>query len=129
MKHQFEDSGDDYDMDLHNNGRGRIIFLGDGTEVLTDGNEEDDKTTDIQNDSDLSAQEEQNRKEREETPGPESHQPTDQPNHDTMDIDDSRSPPAADDKTDVIATVDAPPNAIPETALPDKLVNPPAAGT
>ena len=129
MKHQFEDSGDDYDMDLHNNGRGRIIFLGDGTEVLTDGNEEDDKTTDIQNDGGLSAQEEQNRKEREETPGPESHQSTDQSNHDTMDIDDSRSPPAAAGEKDVIATVDAPANAIPETALPDKLVNPPAAGT
>lgn len=128
VKHQFEDSGDDYDMDLHNNGRGRIIFLGDGTEVLTDGNDEDGGNTDLPSDGDQSAEEEQTRKEREETPGPESHGSTEQANHDTMDIDNSRSPSTTNDHLDHNAASDLPPNAIPETALPDKLVTPSKSG-
>ena len=41
VKHQFEGSVDEFDLDLQKNGRGRIIFLGDGTEVLTEGDEEE----------------------------------------------------------------------------------------
>ena len=45
MRHQFEDGGDDYERDLDQRTRGiggrsgRIILLGDGTEVLTDSDE------------------------------------------------------------------------------------------
>ena len=36
-------------MDLQSNGRGRIIFLGDGTEVQTEGDdEEDEKNVEMQ---------------------------------------------------------------------------------
>lgn len=47
MRHQFEDSGDDFDHDLERRTRGlggrsgRIILLGDGTEVLTDSDEQE----------------------------------------------------------------------------------------
>ena len=42
VRHTFDDSGDDYDLPRNrgNGGRsGRIILLGDGTEVLTDGDD------------------------------------------------------------------------------------------
>lgn len=45
MRQNFEDSGDDYDLDVDHRNRnlggrsGRIILLGDGTEVLTDSDE------------------------------------------------------------------------------------------
>lgn len=47
MRRQFEDSGDDFDHDLNRPTRGlggrsgRIILLGDGTEVLTDSDEQE----------------------------------------------------------------------------------------
>ena len=98
--HASDDSGDDYDMDLDQRTRmiggraGRIILLGDGTEVLTDssGIEQDEDDTDMfdqssddeekdlesqvrkgqseANDADGSKGSSTRRNEREETPGP-----------------------------------------------------------
>ncbi len=59
MHHNFDDSDSGYDMELDNrpkgNNRGRIIHLGDGTEVLTDSDDtemfdhsEEDKDLDSQ---------------------------------------------------------------------------------
>lgn len=47
VRHQFDDSPDDFDLDLDHRARGfggksgRIILLGDGTEVLTDADDAD----------------------------------------------------------------------------------------
>ena len=61
VHHNFDDSNSDYDADLDNKSksfgvggyRGRIIFLGDGTEVLTDS---DDTEMFDQEDKDLDSQ-------------------------------------------------------------------------
>ncbi|KAL2011765.1 hypothetical protein VTN00DRAFT_4483 [Thermoascus crustaceus] len=82
VRHQFDDSPDDYELELDNRrpfsvSSGRIILLGDGTEVLTDHNEEDlfDHTEEdkehanhVQKSSMESA-----RNEREGTPGPQAN--------------------------------------------------------
>ena len=79
----MEDSGDDYDMDMDHRTRqggggrsGRIILLGDGTEVLTDSadtemfdNEEEEKDLGSQVNKNEAASSEA-RSEREGTPGP-----------------------------------------------------------
>lgn len=78
----MEDSGDDYDMDMDHRARplggrsGRIILLGDGTEVLTDSadtemfdNDEEEKDLGSQvNKTEADALD--SRSEREGTPGP-----------------------------------------------------------
>ena len=77
----MEDSGDDYDMDMDHRTRplggrsGRIILLGDGTEVLTDSADtemfDNDEEKDLEsqvNKSETAAHE--SRSEREGTPGP-----------------------------------------------------------
>lgn len=54
--HRFEDSGDDYDMDMDQRtrflgggrGGGRIILLGDGTEILTTSGHDDDGDIDME---------------------------------------------------------------------------------
>lgn len=86
VRHQFDDSPDDYDLDTDNTRRGfgvksgRIILLGDGTEVhadqddeeLFDATEEEDKG--VQNQvraSTANAGHETGRSLREDTPGPE----------------------------------------------------------
>jgi protein phosphatase PTC2/3 len=86
VRHQYDqDSPDDYELDLDQRTKGgfgrsgRIILLGDGTEVLTDSDDtdmfdhsEEDKDTENQvskgtsDTSDLGS----NRREREGTPGP-----------------------------------------------------------
>ena len=81
IRRQFDDSPDDYDIDLENHTRGlgvqsgRIILLGDGTEVLTDATEEDmfdeDKDLESQVRKDLNdVSDGTARNEREGTPGP-----------------------------------------------------------
>lgn len=123
IKHQFEDSGDDYEMDLNHNGRGRIIFLGDGKEGLVDGNHEDeDKDVEMNTIDTEPSGADESRREREETPGPESHK--EQQNHDPMDTEQrSEISQTNEGKTDGPSAI-APMKAIPETALPDKLVTP-----
>lgn len=79
--HHYDDSPDDYDMDMDHQARplggrsGRIILLGDGTEVLTDTAEgdmfdadEDDK--DLENQVSKSQPAVVAHGEREDTPGP-----------------------------------------------------------
>ena len=91
MRHQYDhDSPDEYELDLDNQrtgggfgNRGRIILLGDGTEVLTDSDDadmfdhsEEDKDTENQikkatpDTSDVDSA----RGEREGTPGPQEQQ-------------------------------------------------------
>ena len=88
VRHQFDqDSPDDYDLDVprYRGGKnGRIILLGDGTEVLTDSTDdanlfdhsmEDDKDDDSQTNKTSSAttnEDDSARKDREGTPGPQS---------------------------------------------------------
>ncbi len=92
MRHQYDqDSPDDYEVDLDQKARGgfgrsgRIILLGDGTEVLTDSDDtdmfdhsEEDKDTENQikkgtpDTSDIDS----TRSEREGTPGPQSSDDT-----------------------------------------------------
>ena len=82
--HHMEDSGDDYEMDMDHRVRpgggrsGRIILLGDGTEVLTDSadtemfdNDAEEKDLGSQvNKSEEDADAGASRSEREGTPGP-----------------------------------------------------------
>ena len=83
MRHQYDqDSPDDYELDLDQRARGgfgrsgRIILLGDGTEVLTDSDDtdmfdhsEEDKDTENQIKK-ATPDAESARSEREGTPGP-----------------------------------------------------------
>ena len=79
----LQDSEDDYDMDLDQRTRmlggraGRIILLGDGTEVLTDSADNDSEMfeqseDDEEQDLESQVQKGQAQAEREETPGPSS---------------------------------------------------------
>lgn len=78
--HHTEDSPDDYDMDVdprtkeYGGRSGRIILLGDGTEVLTDSAENSTDMFDDAEDKDLESQVNKGqgnaRSEREGTPGP-----------------------------------------------------------
>lgn len=93
VHHRFDDSPDDYDMDLDQRTRmldggrsGRIILLGDGTEVLTDDGDNDADMFDQsdEEEKDLESQVKkgqatasESRNQREETPGP-SGEPSDQ---------------------------------------------------
>ena len=81
VRRQYEDSGDDFDLDLDQRTRGlggrsgRIILLGDGTEVLTDSDEHEimdheDEVEDLESHV-VSGSGEGNRSQREGTPGPE----------------------------------------------------------
>lgn len=133
VKHQFEDSGDDYDMDLQNNGRGRIIFLGDGTEVLTEGDEEeDDKDVEMQSNNAEPANVDGGRNEREETPGPESQKAVPSQDGANSVVGNNSSQDDASGSSDAGASVGLSKNSpaittIPESALPDKLVPPPSS--
>ena len=91
MRHQFDhDSPDEYELDMNNRSRGyggrsgRIILLGDGTEVLTDSDDVDmfdhsdedkDTANQVQKGSTISGDNDDDdsaRNEREGTPGPQS---------------------------------------------------------
>ena len=130
MKNQFEDSGDDYEMDLHNNGRGRIIFLGDGTEPLNEGDEEEeDKDVEMQADSEESAKVDRGRNEREETPGPEPQKPVEAlRNSGSTDKEHIGTPASTThENSNPTTTAGIPLKAVPESALPDKIIPPPAS--
>lgn len=85
VRHQFDDSPDDFDLDLDHRTKGfggrsgRIILLGDGTEVLTDTDDtemfdhsEEDKDLDSQVQKNASSSnDDAGRSEREGTPAPE----------------------------------------------------------
>ncbi|KAK3170938.1 hypothetical protein OEA41_003022 [Lepraria neglecta] len=126
VRHNFEDSGDDYDLDLDQRTRGvgsrsgRIILLGDGTEGLTESDdtemfdhEEEDKDLESQVTKGQGTTNDEDRGAREETPGPEA--------------------PASTEKQQQTNPFDTPPSTIldkkviPESALPDKLVTPPTS--
>ena len=82
IRNQFEDNPEEYDMDAdrtrgYSARAGRIILLGDGTEVIPDQNEEElfDQT---EEDQDLTnqVQHETGTRDREATPGPQGKQET-----------------------------------------------------
>jgi protein phosphatase PTC2/3 len=95
VRHQFDhDSPDEYELDLDNRSRGfggkngRIILLGDGTEVLTESDDtdmfdhsEEDKDTEnqVSKGTPATSDEESMRSEREGTPAPQSVQRTESP--------------------------------------------------
>ena len=140
VRHRFEDSGDDYDMDLdpHSRGMGgrsgRIILLGDGREIITESDDtemfdhdEEDKDLDSQvMKSHPQPDDDHTRSEREETPGPqlqpskETHTPESNENANPFDSPTSttsgKSTPVEPTKGEV--------KTISESAIPEKLVSP-----
>jgi protein phosphatase PTC2/3 len=107
-RHQFDhDSPDEYELDLDNRNRGfggkngRIILLGDGTEVLTDSDDtemfdhsEEDKDTENQvNKGTPTITEDSIRSEREGTPAPQSVERTESPS--STQTEESDKPPTA----------------------------------
>lgn len=140
MRQNFEDSGDDYDLDLDRRNRGvggrsgRIILLGDGTEVLTD-SDETEMFDHEEEDKDLASQvsksqmklDDESRGEREETPGPESQSDSErQQTPESMEQNPFDTPSSTtSEKSDATETAKANITAIPESAIPEKLVNPP----
>ena len=126
VRHNFEDSGDEYDLDLDQRTRGvgsrsgRIILLGDGTESLIESDdtemfdhEEEDKDLESQVTKGQGTTNDEDRGVREETPGPEA--------------------PVSTEKQQQTNPFDTPPSTIsdkkviPESALPDKLVTLPTS--
>ena len=140
MRQNFEDSGDDYDLDADHRNRGvggrsdRIILLGDGTEVLTD-SDETEMFDHEEEDKDLASQASKGQKKlddtsrggREETPGPESHGTSErQQTPESMEQNPFDTPSSTiSEKSSVTDTAKANIKAIPESALPEKLVTPP----
>jgi len=132
VQRNFEDSGDDYDLDLDQRTRsaggrsGRIILLGDGTEVLTDSDEkemfdheEEDKDLDSQVAKGQPTASEENRGAREETPCPESAEKSHTIERNPFDT------PASPTSEKTNSTESTTPKIISESALPEKLVTPP----
>ena len=139
VRRNAEDSGDDY-YDLNDDQRGqgvggrsgRIILLGDGTEVLTDSDEtemfdheEEDKDLDSQVARGQSTAE-TGRATREETPGPEAPESitgNQIPNSTGQSSSDLSIPKATEtpDSTKITSS-----KVIPESALPDKIVTAPS---
>lgn len=81
VRRQYEDDGDDFEMDMDQRTRGigsgrsgRIILLGDGTEVLTDSDEHEmmEHDDDVHLEGQTRPGDEGHRNAREDTPGPES---------------------------------------------------------
>ena len=132
MRQSYDESGDELDLDLDQRTRGmsgrggKIILLGDGTEMLTDSDDtemfdhsEEDKDLDSQvNKGHMDASNDKNdtRTEREGTPAPRSERE-----------DESRDVSSMSNSTSVEKTRSPQSylNQSPETALPTKLVNPP----
>ncbi|KAI4162553.1 MAG: hypothetical protein LQ342_003784 [Letrouitia transgressa] len=142
VRNRFEDSADEFDPDLdprtNYGGRaGRIILLGNGTEVLTDSDEqevfdhdEDDKDLENQVGKGPAVANEDNansRSQREETPGP---PPQDFANQQkTPDSGETGNPFDTPSSTtsEKSESIEMPPittKAIPESAIPEKLVTP-----
>ena len=140
MRQNFEDSGDDYDLDPDQRNRGvggrsgRIILLGDGTEVLTDSNESE-MFDHEEEDKDLASQVSKgqvkldggSRGGREETPEPESHGTSERQQTPASIIEpnpfDTPSSTTSE-RSDVTENTKANIKAIPESAIPEKLVTP-----
>ncbi|KAI4095479.1 MAG: hypothetical protein Q9206_006530 [Seirophora lacunosa] len=139
-----DESGDDYDLDLDKQGggfagrSGRIILLGNGTEVVTDSDEQEafdheDDDLDLENQvskHDASASTDiADRNQREDTPGPPS-QDSSNP-HDRSEFREANNPFESPSST--ISEKSEPPEfaptvrTIPESALPEKLVTPPTS--
>lgn len=143
VRHHFEDSGDDYELYSDPRARGiggrsgRIILLGDGTEVLTDSDDtemfdhdEEDKDLESQANHGRSVLREDRegvRSEREETPGPQPQQSNERPHtpEHVVIVNPFDTPPSArSEKSDSIDTAAADSKSIPASLLPDKLIAP-----
>ena len=130
MRHRFDDSGDDFDHDLDQRTRGiggrhgRIILLGDGTEVLTDSDDQEMFDHD-EEDKDLDAQVSKSHSQAE--PESDKGQPT---SHTPEAIDTSNPFESPSSNTTEKSTTqgDPPPygNAAGDSDLPSKLMNPPS---
>ena len=142
MRQNFEDSGDDYDLDIDHRNRGvggrsgRIILLGDGTEVLTD-SDETEMFDHEEEDKDLASQagkgqlklDNASRGGREETPGPESHVTSErQQTPESMEQNPFDTPSSTSSEKSILTdTAKTNIKAVPESALPEKLVTPPVS--
>lgn len=142
---RLEDSGDDYDLELDKQGSGyggrsgRIILLGNGTEVQTDSDEQEvfdheDDDRDLENqvskhdaktDKDMADL----RSQREDTPGPQSHESTgtSKTPESTEASNAFESPSSTTSEKSEPVELASKVKTIPESALPDKLVPPPAS--
>lgn len=140
MRQNLEDSGDDYDLDADHRNRGvggrsgKIILLGDGTKVLTE-SDETEMFDHEEEDKDLASQaskgqiklDDASRGGREETPGPESHGTSErQQTPESMEPNPFETPSSTTSAKSVVTdTAKSNLKAIPESALPEKLVTPP----
>ena len=144
-RNRVEDSSDDYDLDLDRQGTdsggrsGRVILLGNGTEVLTDSDEQEafdheDDDRDLENqvrrhDATASRESTEARNQREETPGPPSSDATSmQRSPGSTEVSNPFESPSSttserSEPTEMASTA----NRIPESVLPDKLVTPPTS--
>lgn len=102
VRHQFDhDSPDEYELDLDNRSRGyggrsgRIILLGDGTEVLTDSDDQDmfdhseedkDLESQVKKGTPATSDNDSTRSEREGTPAPQSSSDKSKTNEDLRDL-------------------------------------------
>ncbi|KAL6715013.1 Protein phosphatase 2C 2 [Lecanora helva] len=139
VRRNLEDSGDDYDLDLSQRGRGvggrsgRIILLGDSAEVQTDSDEtemfdheEEDKDLESQATKGQPMANDAIRGTREETPGPEGSD-ADQRNNTSAIAEaqsDDASPTTVTDHPDQSERAKS--VEIPESAIPDKIVTSPS---
>ena len=135
VRHQFDESSDDYELDLEHRTRsfggrsGRIILLGDGTEVLTDSDEadmfdhsEEDRDLESQVRKGPTSREDMSRGQREGTPGPADDAPSttgSTPSKTTESPSSMNTDPSEASETKI--------RAVPDTALPDKLTSPTGA--
>ncbi|KAL8943080.1 MAG: hypothetical protein Q9216_001280 [Gyalolechia sp. 2 TL-2023] len=139
-RNRLEDSGDDFDPDLDKQGSGfggrsgRIILLGNGTEVLTDSDEQEvfdheDDDRDLENQvskHEATAAKETAgfRNQREGTPGPPSTT-TQETSESSETSNPFESPSSTTSEKSEPAEMAHTIRKIPESALPDKLVTPP----
>ena len=134
VKHNIGDSEDDYDLDMEKRtsgigGRsGRIILLGDGTEVLTDSDEtemfdheEEDKDLDSQVSKGGMKPLDEGRGAREETPGPEPQKSAEKMHADSRIHPDAEMTSEKAPSTETASPTSKP---IPESAIPEKLHTP-----
>ncbi|KAL8972614.1 MAG: hypothetical protein Q9183_000448 [Haloplaca sp. 2 TL-2023] len=144
-RNRVEDSSDDYDLDLDRQGTGsggrsgRVILLGNGTEVLTDSDEQEafdheDDDRDLENqvsrhDATASRESTEARNQREETPGPPSSDATSmQRSPGSTEVSNPfESPSSTTSERSEPAEMASVANRIPESVLPDKLVTPPTS--
>lgn len=134
VKHNVGDSEDDFDLDMEKRtggmgGRaGRIILLGDGTEVLTDSDEaemfdheEEDKDLNSQVTKGGMKPVDEGRGAREETPGPEPQNSTEKTRTESSIHPDAGMTSGKVPSTETMSPTSKP---IPESAIPEKLHTP-----